>query len=116
MARSRKRRGMRIPIRHPVFFETLDHRGAGTLIEVSYSGARVAVDGVRLVRGEKVRLYVWPPRQEEPFELAGTVANVRSDGFAIEYERAGQEICQWIDALQVAVGGEPAAEPTEGAA
>lgn len=107
---------MRIPVRYPIFFETPDQKGAGTLREVSYSGARVEVGDLRLTRGERVRLYVWPQRQSEPFELAGTVASLHGDGFAVEFERAGQEICQWIDALQASTSQEPVEERSEGAA
>ena len=115
MAGMRKRRGKRIPIRHPAFFETVEQKGAATLIEMSYSGARVEASDVRLTRGEPVRLYVWAQHQAEPFELAGTVASVRGDGFAIEYARVGQEICQWIDALQLGSSAEPTPAQGEGA-
>jgi hypothetical protein len=78
-------------------------------VDVSYSGARVEARGAQLSRGDRVLLYLWPERQAEPFELAGTVAHVRDDGFAVEYERAGQELCQWIDALP-----EPPGEAADG--
>lgn len=107
---------MRIPVRYPVFFETPDQKGDGTLREVSYSGARVEVGDLRLTRGERVRLYVWPRRQSEPFELAGSVASVHGDGFAVEFEGVGQEICQWIDALLASAGEEPVKDRSEGAA
>ena len=54
--------------------------------------------------GETVRVYLWPDRQPEPFELVGTVVGQCSDGFAIEYEAPSQELCQSIDALQIGTG------------
>lgn len=113
MSRSRTRRGRRIRLRHAVFFETAERSGSATLTEVSYSGARLEADGARPTRADRVCLYVWPSSQAEPFEIHGTVASVRSDGFAVEYERAGQELCQWIDAL-LASGAEPG--PSQGEA
>jgi hypothetical protein len=31
------------------------------------------------------------------------VVGQRKDGFALEFAEAGQELCQWIDALQAAL-------------
>jgi hypothetical protein len=72
------------------------------LREASYSGARLEVSDARPVLGELARIYVWPASHPEPFELTGTVVGLRDDGFAVEYAEAGQEICQWIDALETA--------------
>jgi hypothetical protein len=88
---------------HPAFFEAAHHRGAAILCEVSYSGARLAVTGARPAVGEQVSVYVWPANQEEPVPLAGRVVGHRKDGFALEFEEVGQELCQWIDALQAAL-------------
>lgn len=104
MARSRRRRGARIRPQHPAFFETPGHSGSALLAEVSYSGARLEVTGARPAPGDPARIYVWPANQREPFELSGIVVGVREDGFAVEYEQAGQEICQWIDTLEAAEG------------
>lgn len=97
--------------RSPVFFESAGQRGSGLLAEVSYSGARLELAGAHPANGETVLLYVWPPSQAEPFELVGRVVGSRDDGFAVEYEEVGQEICQWIDALESA---EPAVPETSG--
>ena len=108
MARSRRRRGARLRPQHPVFFESPQHRGTATLCEVSYSGARLEVEGPGPRVGEPIRIYVWPSNHAEPFELAGRVVGLREDGFAVEYDEPGQAICQWIDALTTAESAAPA--------
>ena len=100
MGRNRKRRGARIQPQHPAFFETPCCSGSALLCEVSYSGARLEVSDAQPVLGDPARIYVWPANHPEPFELTGTVVGLRDNGFAVEYEEAGQEICQWIDALE----------------
>jgi hypothetical protein len=107
MARSQRRRGARIRPLHPVFFESTGHQGSATLAEVSYSGARLQVEQLGPLLGEPVRIYVWPTNHAEPFELVGHVVGLRDDGFAVEYEKPGQAICQWIDALQTAEAAPP---------
>jgi len=97
--------------RHPAFFESAHHKGAAILCEVSYSGARVETQGARPSVGESVCVYVWPANQAEPVELSGRVVGQRQDGFAVEFEEAGQELCQWIDALQAALAAAQTAEP-----
>lgn len=77
---------------------------------VSYSGACVEAPGARLAHSERVRLFVWPQRHPEPFELGGVVASLRRDGFGMAFERTGQEVSQWIDALPAV----PAEEPSPG--
>jgi hypothetical protein len=96
---------------HPAFFESAHHKGAATLCEVSYSGARLELTGERPSVGESVHVYVWPANQTEPVELAGRVVGQRQDGFALEFEQAGQELCQWIDALQAALAATQALAP-----
>ena len=115
--RSRQRRGARARLRHPVFFETLEGaRGSGMLVELSYSGSLLEAAEPRPAPGDLVRLYVWPEGQAEPFELSGTVVGRREQGFALAHQNPGQALCQWVDALQAAAGGEAeasaeAAEP-----
>ena len=115
MAKARRRRGARMQPCSAVFFESADRRGTALLVEVSYSGARLELEGPCPGAGETVLLYVWPESQAEPFELAGRVVGSRPDGFAVEYEEVGQEICQWIDALETAdpPARGPAAERAE---
>jgi hypothetical protein len=91
-------------MRYPAVFESAQHKGPATLCELSYSGARLEVAAARPAVGEPVHLYVWPANQAEPIELAGRVVGERKDGFAVEFAQTGQELCQWIDALQAALG------------
>jgi PilZ domain len=87
-------------VRHPAFFEAPGCRGSALLCEISYSGARLEADEPLPPLRATVRVYVWPERQDEPFELVGTVVGRRPDGFAVEYDEVGQQTCQWIDLLQ----------------
>lgn len=111
MARSRKRRGQRIKTRLKALFCTEDQSGDAMLAEISYSGARLEGTSLQPPRGRSVCLYVWLENQEEPFELIGRVAGHRHDGFAIEYEKPGQDVCQMVDLAAAAVDVE---EPTPG--
>ena len=108
--KARKRRGVRKRTRFPAFFEAGDHQGPATLCEVSYSGARFETQHAVPEHRSTVRAYVWPPSQAEPFELVGVVIGKRPDGFAIEFEQPGQQICQWIDALQAEAAASPPQE------
>ncbi len=107
MIDSRRRRGARTRLAHRAFFESGKHQGSATLVDVSYSGARLQLEQEGPPVGESVRLYVWPPNQPEPFELIGHVVGLRDDGFTVEFEEPGQAICQWIDALQTAEAAPP---------
>ncbi len=108
--RSRKRRGARKPTRYPAFFEAARHRGPATLCEISYSGARLEAEKGTVEVGEPVRVYLWPANRPEPFELAGHVVGLRPEGFAIEFDDAGQEVCHWIDWLHAALAATAAGE------
>jgi len=110
MQRTRHRRGARVRVRHPAFFETPECSGSAVLCEISYSGARLVADEPLPALRATVRLYVWPAGQAEPFELVGAVVGRREDGFAVEYAEVGQHTCQMIDLLHAAApvdaGGE----------
>lgn len=82
---------------------------------VSYSGACIEAAEVRLMRNERVRVFVWPQRHAEPFEIGGVVAGLRNGGFAIAFEKTGQEVSQWVDALPAVSAEEPSPEPGDGA-
>lgn len=99
MPRTRRRRGARMRVRHTAFFEAEDCKGTATLCEISYSGARFLSVAIP-PEGASVHLYIWPLGQAEPLELLGTVVGQRQDGFAVEYENAGQQTCQSVDILR----------------
>ena len=66
MARTRRRRGARVRVRHPAFFETPDCKGSAVVREISYSGARLVAEEPLPPLRASVRLYVWPAGQAEP--------------------------------------------------
>lgn len=108
MVDPRRRRGARTRFAHRAFFESVKHQGSATLVDISYSGARLQLEREAPPVGESVCIYVWPPNQPEPYELAGHVVGLRDDGFTVEFEEPGQVICQWIDALQISETPSPA--------
>jgi hypothetical protein len=106
MRHKRTRRGQRIKTRLKTVFSAGSEGGEATLAEISYSGARLSGTPLRPEHGTSVSVYVWLERQAEPFELVGRVANHREDGFAIEYEKPGQDVCQMVDLAAATVGAE----------
>jgi hypothetical protein len=98
-----RRRGTRIKTRFKSLYSAGDLEGSAVLAEISYSGARLEGTEYQPSLGTRVCVYVWLPRQAEPFELAGKVVSQRDDGFAIEYEKPGQDICHMVDAAGLLV-------------
>jgi hypothetical protein len=117
MRRSEKRRGTRIQTRFKTLYSADGDKGGpggpGILAEISYSGARLTDTSSRPERGTRVCIYVWLPNQPEPFELAGHVVRHTPDGFAIEYEKPGQDTCHLVDAAAALVTDENAATERE---
>jgi hypothetical protein len=103
MTVSGKRRGTRIKTRFKSLYSTDDQEGSAILGEISYSGARLEGVEFQPSVGARVCVYVWLPRQAEPFELVGKVVREAEDGFAIEYEKPGQDICHMVDAAALLV-------------
>lgn len=106
MNRTRRRRGARVRVRHPAFFETPGYKGTAVVREISYSGARLEADEPLPALRATVQLYIWPAGQAEPFVLVGAVVGRREDGFAVEYEEVGQHTCQMIDLLHAAASAD----------
>jgi hypothetical protein len=110
MRRSEKRRGTRVQTRFKTLYSAGEEEGGpggpGILAEISYSGARLTNTGAQPERGTRVCIYVWLPNQPEPFELAGHVVRHTPDGFAIEYEKPGQDTCHLVDAAAALVADE----------
>jgi hypothetical protein len=107
MPRTGKRRGQRIQTSLKTLFSAENGGGEATIAEISYSGARLTNTPLRPPLGSSVYVYVWLENQDEPFELDARVARHRPDGFAIEYEKPGQDTCQVVD---LAAGAIVAAE------
>ncbi len=93
-----KRRGARIN----THFETLYSHEAGgasaVLAELSPSGALLRCSEPWPQVGWPVSLYVWLPNQAEPSEITGNVVRHTGDGFAVEFEKPGQETCDLVEA------------------
>jgi hypothetical protein len=109
--RARRRRGARMCTRYPAFFESNHSQCPAILCEISYSGAGIEIERGLPAIGADVRVYVWSASQSEPFELAGRVVGRRGKQFAMEFEEAGQALCQWIDRLHAEIEAEAAAAP-----
>lgn len=103
MTATGKRRGTRIKTRFKSLYSAGDQEGSAVLAEISYSGARLEDVEFGPSLGARVCVYVWLPRQAEPFELVGKVVRQTEDGFAIEYEKPGQDICHMVDAAALLV-------------
>jgi hypothetical protein len=103
MTESGKRRGTRIKTRFKSLYSTDDQEGSAVLAEISYSGARLESVEFQPSLGARMCVYVWLPRHAEPFELVGKVVRQMDDGFAIEYEKPGQDICHMVDAAALLV-------------
>ncbi len=95
---------------HPRFstkFDVLcsagETEGAGTLVNLSRSGARLIDASHTPEIGTKVRLYVFI-QPICPFELAGEVVRVEEDGFAIRYSNLDPEIGRLVDDVRSLVG------------
>ena len=96
---------------HPRFrtkFDALcstgDREGAGTLVNISRSGARLETAGELPEMGTKVRLYVFI-QPVCPFELAGEVVRHEGATFAIRYNNLDPEIGRLVDDVAALVTG-----------
>ncbi|MCR9095598.1 MAG: PilZ domain-containing protein [bacterium] len=95
---------------HPRFrakFDVLcsagETEGAGTLVNISRSGARLDSASHVPEIGTKVRLYVFI-QPVCPFELAGEVTRVDGTTFAIRYGNLDPEIGRLVDDVAALVG------------
>jgi PilZ domain len=97
---------------HPRFktqFDALcstgEREGAGLLVDLSRSGARLEGVGDALPElGTKVRLYIFI-QPVCPFELAGEVVRHEGSGFAISYHNLDPEIGRLVDDVAALVMG-----------
>lgn len=95
---------------HPRFqtkFDVLcsvgETEGAGTLVNLSRSGAVVESPNTLPAIGEKVRLYIFI-QPVSPFELAGEVVRCDEGSFAIRYSNLDPEIGRLVDDVRAMVG------------
>ncbi len=89
--------------RHPRFRTPFDalcssgrEEGAGMLVDISHSGARIEQSSMQPPVGSKVRLYVFV-QPVSPFELAGNVVRCSEEGFSIEYVVENPEVRRLVD-------------------
>ena len=96
-SQSERRRDHRIKARFELLYGADRREGAGSLSDISYSGALVEATNFQPEIGTQVRLYVFV-QPISPIELLGTVVRLTEDGgFAIEYEKPDDEICRLVD-------------------
>jgi hypothetical protein len=95
---------------HPRFrtkFDVLcssgETEGAGILVNISRSGARLETPNEIPELGTKVRLYIFI-QPVCPFELSGEVARVEGNTFAIRYSNLDPEIGRLVDDVAALVG------------
>lgn len=77
--------------------------GAGTLVNISRSGARLDCASHTPAIGTKVRLYVFI-QPVCPFELAGEVIRVEGSTFAVRYSNLDPEVGRLVDDVAALVG------------
>jgi hypothetical protein len=77
--------------------------GAGTLVNISRSGARLDAATHCPEVGTKVRLYVFV-QPVCPFELAGEVVRTDDGSFAIRYGNLDPEVGRLVDDVAALVG------------
>ncbi len=76
--------------------------GAGTLAEISYSGARVEAASTQPPIGTRITLYIFV-LPVSPFELTGQVARHTEKGFAVAYDLFDPEIRRLVDDVAAVV-------------
>jgi len=91
-----KRKDARFRTRFDALYSSGPTEGAGVLVDISYSGARVQEVSFWPAVGTQVRLYLFV-QPIQPFELVGTVVRKTPDGFAISYEVSDPEIRRLVD-------------------
>lgn len=95
---------------HPRFrtkFDVLcsagETEGAGTLVNISRSGAYLDTSNECPEIGTKVRLYIFI-QPVCPFELSGEVVRVDGSSFSIRYSNLDPEVGRLVDDVAALVG------------
>lgn len=97
-----KRRDPRFRTRFDALYSSGAAEGAGVLVDLSYSGARLENVSLWPALETKVRLYVFI-QPVAPFELVGHVVRITESGFAIEYQVADPELRHLVDDVSALV-------------
>ncbi len=101
--RLERRRNPRFRSRFDVLCSAGEMEGAGTLADISRSGARLDAATHCPEIGTKVRIYVFI-QPVCPFELSGEVVRVGKDSFAIRFGRLDPEVGRLVDDVAALVG------------
>lgn len=96
MGKHEKRKDTRFKTRFDVLYSGGPTEGAGVLVDISYSGARLESASWSPEVGADVRLYVFV-QPVAPFELLGHVVRCTEGGFAIRYDVDDPEIRRLVD-------------------
>ena len=99
-----RRNHPRFRTRFDVLCSTGETEGAGTLVNISRSGARLDTNNPLPELGTKVRLYVFI-QPVCPFELAGEVVRCEGTTFAIRYSNLDSEVGRLVDDVAAVVMG-----------
>lgn len=91
-----RRRNPRFRARFDALCSAGEREGAGTLADISRSGARLDGASYCPEPGTKVRLYVFV-QPVSPFELVGEVVRSDARGFAIRYTELDPAIGRLVD-------------------
>jgi len=99
-----RRNHPRFRTRFDALCSTGEREGAGTLVNISRSGARLDSVNDLPPLGTKVRLYIFI-QPISPFELSGEVVRHEGTTFAIRYSNLDPEIGRLVDDVAALVTG-----------
>ncbi len=94
--RVKVKRDRRIRTEFETLYSSDRQEGAGTLANISYSGAQLTGTSLRPAVGTKLRLYVFV-QPISPFEVVGEVVRHSEDGFAMSIDDATESIRNFVD-------------------
>jgi hypothetical protein len=97
-----RRRSPRVRARFDALVSAGAREGAGVLVDISYSGARLDDCSEQPPVGTRVRLYVFG-EPATPFELEGVVVRHTEAGFAIGYELFDAGVRRLVDEVTALV-------------
>ena len=97
-----RRKDIRFRARFDALFSSGPAEGAGVLVDLSYSGARLEEVSLRPDAGTRVRLYVFV-QPVAPFQLVGHVTRHTESGFVILYEVSDPEVRRLVDDVSAIV-------------
>ena len=98
-----RRRSPRFKARFDALISSGKEEGAGSLVEISYCGARLENASFVPAEGTKVTLYVFV-QPVAPFELTGWVSRAADAGFALDYDLFDPEIRRLVDDVAALIG------------